>query len=84
VLHPCLYGAGVAQSVQCLTTDWTSGQSRFDLQQRQEDFSFSLCVQTVSGVHPASCPLGTEGPFPWGKARPRRDSDHSPHLVPRS
>jgi hypothetical protein len=28
--------------------------------------------------------MGTEGPFPGGKARPGRDADHSPHLVPRS
>jgi hypothetical protein len=27
---------------------------------------------------------GTWGPFPGGKARPGRDADHSPHLVPRS
>jgi len=39
-----------------------------------EDFSSSLCVQTGSG------PLynGYRGPFPGGKARPRRDADHSP------
>jgi hypothetical protein len=38
-----------------------------------EDFSCSLCVQTGSGVHPASCTMGT-----GGKARPGRDADHSP------
>jgi hypothetical protein len=27
---------------------------------------------------PASCPMGTGGPFPGGKARPGRDTDHSP------
>jgi hypothetical protein len=43
-----------------------------------EEFSSGLCVQTGSGVHPASCSMGTEGPFPGGKARPRRDADHSP------
>jgi hypothetical protein len=43
-----------------------------------EDFSSNLCVQTGSGVHPASCTMGTGGPFPGGKARPRRDADHSP------
>jgi hypothetical protein len=41
-------------------------------------FSCSLCVQTGSGVHPASCTMGTGGPFPGGKARPGRDADHSP------
>jgi hypothetical protein len=38
-----------------------------------EDFSFSPCVQTGSGVHPASYPIG-----PGGKVRPGRDADHSP------
>jgi hypothetical protein len=42
-----------------------------------EDFSSSLCVQPGSGVHPASCTMGTGGPFPGGKARPGRDADHS-------
>jgi hypothetical protein len=48
-----------------------------------KDFSSILCVQTGSGAHPASCPVGTGGPFPRGKARPRRDTTH-PRLVPRS
>jgi hypothetical protein len=45
---------------------------------RAEDFSFGPCVQTGSGAHPASYPMGTGGPFPGGKARPGRDADHSP------
>jgi hypothetical protein len=47
-----------------------------------KDFSSILCVQTGSGVHSASCAMGTEGIFPGGKVRPGRDADHSPHLVP--
>jgi hypothetical protein len=43
-----------------------------------KDFSSSLCVQTGSGAHPASCTMRTEGSFPGGKARPGRDADHSP------
>jgi hypothetical protein len=43
-----------------------------------EDFSSSLCVQTGSGAHPASYPMGTGGPFPGDKVRPGRDADHSP------
>jgi hypothetical protein len=43
-----------------------------------KDFSSILCVQTGSGAHPASSPTGTRGPFPGGKARPGRDTDHSP------
>jgi hypothetical protein len=42
------------------------------------DFSSSLCVQTGSGAHPASYPMGAGGSFPGGKARPGRDADHSP------
>jgi hypothetical protein len=41
-------------------------------------FSSSLCVQTGSGAHPASCTVGTGGIFPRGKARPGRDADDSP------
>jgi hypothetical protein len=67
--------AGIAQSVQCLTTDWTTGvQSPTEA----EDFSSSLCVQTGSGAHPASCTMGTGGPFPRGKVWLGRDADHSP------
>jgi hypothetical protein len=42
------------------------------------DFSSILCVQTGSGAHPASCTMGTAGPFPGGKAQPGSDADHSP------
>jgi hypothetical protein len=43
-----------------------------------EDFPSSPCVQTGSGAHPASYPMGTGCHFPGGKARPGRDADHSP------
>jgi hypothetical protein len=43
-----------------------------------KDFSSNLCVQTGSGAHPASCTMGTGGPFPGCKARPGCDADHSP------
>jgi hypothetical protein len=69
------YGAGVAQSVQCLTTECMVGvRSPTEV----EDFSCNFCFQTCSGVHPASCTMGTAGSFPGGKARPGRDADHSP------
>jgi hypothetical protein len=32
-----------------------------------KDFSSVLCVQTGPGAHPASCQMGTGGPFPGGK-----------------
>jgi hypothetical protein len=61
--------AGVAHSVQCLTTDWTTG-----VRSPAEEMvlSSSLCVHTSSEAHPASYPMGT-----GGKARPGRDADHS-------
>jgi hypothetical protein len=33
-----------------------------------KDSSSSLCVQTGSGAHPASCTMDTGGPFPGGKS----------------
>jgi hypothetical protein len=33
-----------------------------------KDFSSILCVQTGYGAHPASCTMGTGGPFPGGKS----------------
>jgi hypothetical protein len=61
--------AGVAQSLYCLTKDWTIGiQSPAEV----KDFFCSLCAQTISEAHPASYPVGT-----GDKARPGCDSDHS-------
>jgi hypothetical protein len=67
--------AAVAQSVQCLTTNWATGVRS---QTAAEDFSSNLCIQTGSGAHPASYTMGTGGSFPAGKARPGRDADRSP------
>jgi hypothetical protein len=58
--------SGVAQSVQCLTTDWTTGTRS---PEEVKDFSSSLCVQTSFDAHPASYPMCTGGPFPGSKAR---------------
>jgi hypothetical protein len=33
-----------------------------------KDFFSILCVQTGSGVHPASCTMGTGSPFPGDKS----------------
>jgi hypothetical protein len=33
-----------------------------------KDFSSNLCAQTGSEAHPASCTMGTGGPFPGGKS----------------
>jgi hypothetical protein len=68
-------GAGAAQSVQCLATDWTTGV----LFPTEANSPSSLCVQISSEAHPASYSTGT-----GGKARPGRDANHSPHLVRKS
>jgi hypothetical protein len=39
---------------------------------------YIICLIISEGAHPASCTMGTGGPFPGGKARPERDADHSP------
>jgi hypothetical protein len=54
-----------------------------DPRQRQGIFPVSLCVQSGSGGHPVSYPMGTGVHFLGGKARQGRNADHSPHLVPR-
>jgi hypothetical protein len=45
-----------------------------------KEFSFNLlCPDPHWGpAHPASCIMGTGGPFSWTKARLGRDADHSP------
>jgi hypothetical protein len=48
-------GAGVAQSVYGLDDRAIGVLSPAGAR----DFSCSLCVQTGSGAHPASCPMGT-------------------------
>jgi hypothetical protein len=47
-------------------------------------FSSSLCVQTASGTHPASCTMGAGGPFPGLKLGGGVTLTTHPHLVPRS
>lgn len=48
--------AGIAQSLQWLPTGWTAGVLP---PMGTEKFSSSLCVQTGSGAHPVSDPMGT-------------------------
>jgi hypothetical protein len=68
----------VAQSVQCLTTDWTTGVRS---PTEAEDVSYNLCVQNGSGAQPAPYTMGTGGSFPGDKARSGRYSYYSPLLV---
>jgi hypothetical protein len=84
-LQVCIHFVSlIAQSVYCLVTGWTTGRSRFNPWHRQKDFSSSLCVQTGSGAHPASCTMGT-GVLPLGPTHGRGITlTTHPHLVPRS
>jgi hypothetical protein len=50
-----------AQSVYCLTTDWTTGTQSLE---EGNDLSSSLCIHTSSEAHPVSHRMGTGGPFP--------------------
>jgi hypothetical protein len=51
---------------------------------RGKGFSSSLCVQTGSGAHPASCTMGTGGPFLGVKRGLSVTPTADPNLVPRS
>jgi hypothetical protein len=73
-----LVWAAVAQSVQWLTTNWTTG-----VRSPTEDFSSSLCVQTGSGAHPASNPMGTRVLSSGVKRGRGVMLTTHPHLVPR-
>jgi hypothetical protein len=49
-----------------------------------KDLFSNLCVQTGSEAHPASCPMGTGGPFSAAKRGRGATLTTHPHLVPRS
>jgi hypothetical protein len=63
-----------------VTTDWTYGVRS---QTEAEDFSSTLCVQTGSGAHPASCTVGTVGYSPGVKRGRGVMLTTHPVLVPR-
>jgi hypothetical protein len=48
------------------TTNWMTGWWELYPRHTQKGFSSSLCLQTYSGAHPASCRLGTGVPIPGG------------------
>jgi hypothetical protein len=73
----CILLGNAENALAGVAKDWTTGRSGFDPWQGQRIFPLA-CVQTGSGAHPASYPMGTGGPFPAGEARPGRDADHSP------
>jgi hypothetical protein len=77
-------GAGVAQSVQCLTTDWTSGRSRFD--PRKGQMIFPLTSVSSPALGPTQPPVQRVpgGPFPGVKRGRGVTLTTHPHLVQRS
>jgi hypothetical protein len=61
-----------------IVSDYGVDDRAIGVRSQAEDFSSIICVQTGSGAHPpSSCSVGTGGPFPGGKARPGRDTNHS-------
>jgi hypothetical protein len=56
-----------------MTKGWMIG---FSSPGRGGNSSLRYHVQTGTGVHPASNPVGNRGPFPEGKAK-GREADHS-------
>jgi hypothetical protein len=69
-----LPGAGIAQSVQRLSTSWAA-RARFPVGAR--DFSLVHSVQTGSRAHPTSYLMGTSGSFPRVVKRLGREAEHS-------
>jgi hypothetical protein len=65
----------------CLNTDWMTGVRS---SAKATDFSSSFCVQTGSEAHPASCTMGTGGPFDGVKRGRGVKLTTHPHLVPKS
>jgi hypothetical protein len=68
-------GSSVSIASAYRLDDWAI-EVRYQAETRH--YSSNLCVQTGSGAHPASYPVGTGGPFAGGKVRLGRDADHSP------
>jgi hypothetical protein len=62
-----------------ITTGWTTEGSEFEYRLSQKS-SFFHVVQTKSGAHPASYPMGTGGSFLREK-QPGLEADHSPLTI---
>jgi hypothetical protein len=67
--------ARMAQSVWRLAMGWMTKGSELESWWGQE-FSLLHVIQTGSGAHSASYPMGTRGTFPRVK-QPGREADHS-------
>jgi hypothetical protein len=57
---------------------WSRWHLSFEATDETASLNKLMCVQTGSGAHPASYPMGTGGPFPGGKPWTGPDADHSP------
>jgi hypothetical protein len=55
-----------------MNTEWSEFESR-----QGQEFSLLYVIQTSSGAHPASCPMGAGALSPKVK-RPGCEADHSP------
>jgi hypothetical protein len=75
-----MYMCGEPGSSVSLVSGYELNDRKIEIRSLAEarGFSPSIYVQTVSGAHPDSCTICTMARFPGGKARPRRDADHSP------
>jgi hypothetical protein len=71
------WGSSVSIVPDYRRDDWATG-----VRSLAEDFSSRFCAQRSSEAHPASCPMGTVGPFPGGKARQGVTLTTHPHIVP--
>jgi hypothetical protein len=72
----CLKSVRSRDSSVGIETGYGAGRPGYDSRQGQE-ISLLHCVQTGSGAHPSSQPMGTGGSFPKVK-RQEREADHSP------
>jgi hypothetical protein len=52
--------------------------------QQGKDFPLLHSIQTDSGAHPASYPMGIGGVFPWGVKQPDEKLTNHFHLVRKS
>jgi hypothetical protein len=63
--------------LSCYTNVLRTGRPAFDSRQGQEIFLCFNSIQTGSGAHPASTPVGTEANFSGGKAAGMWSADNS-------